>query len=144
MNVAAKAGLAAVAALAIGSSPASAKAMRPAATVSINETQFGFLIGGNVGGGTLTFRGKSYPFKIGGISVGDLGVTKVRGYGEVYDLKTLSRFAGTYTELDASATLGKGEGALRLKNDKGVELDIHTRSKGLQLSAGAGGVKVTM
>ena len=134
----------AAAAVAVLATPASAKPMRPSGTITIDETQFGFLIGGNTGGGTLRFHGKSYPFKIGGISIGDLGVSKVRGYGEVYNLKSIDDFAGTFSKLDASATLGKGEGGLRLKNGAGVELELHTRSKGLQLSAGAGGVKVTL
>ncbi len=136
--------LASTAALVLGGSPLAAKAMRPSGTISIDETQFGFLVGGNIGGGKLMFHGKTYPFKLGGISIGDIGASKVKGMGEVYDLTQVSDFAGTYTKLDASATAGKGSGSLRLKNEHGVTLEISTRSKGLQLSAGAGGVKVTM
>lgn len=116
----------------------------PSGTLTIDETQFGFLLGGNVGGGTLTFHGKAVPFKVGGISVGDLGVTKVRGFGRVYNLTRVADFAGTYTKLDASATLVKGSGALRLKNSHDVIIELDTTSKGLQLSAGAGGVKVSL
>ncbi len=137
-------GLAVAAALAIGTEPTAAKTARPSGTITIDETQFGFLVGGNFGGGKLVYKGKPHQFKIGGISIGDIGASKVRGYGEVYNLKSLSEFAGTYTKLDASATLLKGKGALRLKNEHDVELDLHTRSKGLQLSAGAGDVKVTL
>ena len=136
--------LASTAALVLGGSPLAAKDMRPSGTISIDETQFGFLIGGNIGGGKLMFHGKTYLFKVGGLSIGDIGASKVKGTGEVYDLSKVSDFAGTYTELDASATAGRGSGSLRLKNEHGVTLEISTRSKGLQLSAGAGGVKVTM
>ena len=136
--------IAAAAFAVVAGAPVAAEAMHRSGSIVIDETQFGFLIGGNTGGGTLTFHGKHYPFKIGGISVGDIGVTKVRGAGTVYNLKSASDFAGTYSKLDASATLGKGAGSIRLKNDAGVILEIDTRSKGLQLSAGAGGVKVTM
>lgn len=134
----------ATAALALVGGPATAKTMTPSGTIAIDETQFGFLLGGNVGGGTLKFHGKSYPFKIGGISVGDIGASKVRGSGHVYNLTDVSKFAGTYSKLDASATAVKGAGSLRLQNGDGVILEIDTTSKGLQLSAGAGGVKITM
>ena len=116
----------------------------PSGTVTIDETQFGFLLGGSLGGGKLMFHGKTRAFKIGGISIGDIGASKVKGYGTVYNLTKVEDFAGTYTKLDASATLLKGSGTLRLKNNHDVILDLDTTSKGLQLSAGAGGVKVTL
>jgi hypothetical protein len=116
----------------------------PSGTVTIDETQFGFLLGGSLGGGNLMFHGKTHRFKIGGISIGDIGASKVKGFGTVYNLTKVEDFAGTYTKLDASATLVKGSGALRLKNDHDVILELDTTSKGLQLSAGAGGVKVTL
>ena len=131
------------AAILLASTPLAA-VERPSGTISISQTQFGFLLGGNVGGGSLKFKGKSYKFKIGGISVGKIGVSKVRGYGEVYNLTDVSKFAGTYVAADASATAGKGEGSLRLKNSDGVILQLNTRSKGLELSASGGGVKITL
>lgn len=116
----------------------------PAATVTIDETQFGFLLGGSVGGGSLQFGDKTYPFKIGGMSFGDIGVSHVRGFGRVFNLPRAEAFAGTYTRVGASATLVNGSGLLRLRNKEGVILELDTTSKGLQLSAGAGGVKITM
>lgn len=134
----------ATALLMTGSASLAADAMVPAGTISIDQTQFGFLIGGNTGGGKLHFHGKSHAFKIGGITIGDIGVSKVKASGTVYNLTSLDDFSGTYSVLDASATFVKGSGGLRLKNDKGVILELSTRSKGLQLSAGAGGVKITL
>ena len=116
----------------------------PSATLTINETQFGFLLGGNLGGGTLSYGGTTRRFRIGGISVGDLGVTKVRGFGRVYNLTRVEDFAGTYSKLAVSATLISGSGTLRLKNEHDVVIELDTTSKGLQLSAGAGGVKITL
>jgi hypothetical protein len=112
-------------------------------TIHISETQFGFLLGGNVGSGTLVYKGKSYRFKIGGISVGKIGVAKISGVGKVSNLTDISKFAGTYVAADASATAGKGAGSIKLKNGD-VVLEIDTRSKGLQLSASGGGVKITL
>jgi hypothetical protein len=65
--------------------------------------------------------------------------------GEVYDMKDVAKFPGTYTKFDASATLGGGVGALYLKNENGVVMKLTSRTQGLQLNvASATGVKVTM
>lgn len=97
----------AAAALMLGGTAASAAPRHASGTISIDETQFGFLIGGNTGGGTLHFHGKSYRFKIGGITVGNLSVTHVRGYRKVYNLTDPADLAGTYVDLQASATAAR-------------------------------------
>jgi hypothetical protein len=135
----------AVAAAFAAASPASAAdSMVKAGTISINEAQFGFLIGGSTGGGVLRYHGKSYPFKIGGISIGTIGGSHTEGYGTVYNMASVDQFTGTYSKLAASATFVDGSGSVRLKNGNGVILELHTNSKGLQLSANAGGVDISM
>jgi hypothetical protein len=123
-----------------------AEPKKPDGTVTIEETEFALILGGTVGGGKLTFKGKDYAFKIGGLTAGvNVGVTKMSAAGEVYDLKDVAKFPGTYTKFDASATLGGGVGALYLKNENGVVLKLTSRTQGLQLNvASATGVKVTM
>jgi len=123
-----------------------ADAKKPSGTVTIDETQFAFILGGSVGGGKLTFQGKEYPFKVGGLTAGaNVGVSTMSAAGEVYDLKDISKFPGTYTKLDASITLGGGIGGLHLKNENGVIMRLESRTQGLQLNVGsASGIKVTM
>ena len=73
----------------------------PSGSVTINETQFALIVGGSTGGGVLTYKGKQYPFKITGISLGaNIGVSKLSAVGEVYDLNDISKFAGTFTKLE--------------------------------------------
>lgn len=119
---------------------------KPDGTVTIDETQFAVILGGSVGGGKLTYQGKTYDFKIGGLSAGaNVGVSKMQAAGEVYDLKDVSKFPGMYTKLDASATAGGGVGALHLKNQNGVVMKLTSRTQGVQLNVGsATGVKVEM
>lgn len=123
-----------------------ADAKKPSGTVSIDETQFAFILGGTRGGGTVTFHGKEYPFKIGGITAGaNVGVSKMSAAGEVYDLEDIAKFPGTYTKLDVSITLGGGVGGLRLKNENGVIMRLESRTEGLQLNVGSSsGITVTM
>jgi hypothetical protein len=128
-----------------GSLALAADAKKPVGTVTIQETQFGLIVGGSTGGGTLTFEGKEYPFKLGGLSLGaNVGISKMSAKGEVYDMKNISQFPGTYTKLDATIALGGGMGGLRLKNENGVIMRLESRTKGLQLNIGMSGVTVTM
>ena len=120
-------------------------AKKPSGKVTIDETQFGFILGGSAGGGELTFKGKKYPFKIGGLSVGaNVGVSRMSAVGEVYDLKSVSKFPGPYTKLDASVALGGGVGGLQMKNENGVIMRLESRTQGLQFNLGVSGVTVTM
>jgi len=123
-----------------------ADAKQPVGTVSIEEEQFGLLVGGSKGTGTLVFEGKEYPFQLKGLSAGlNVGVSKMSATGEVYDLENVSQFPGTYTKLDASIALGGGMGGLRLKNDNGVIMTLHSRTQGADLNLGSiTGVTVTM
>ena len=123
-----------------------ADAKQPVGKVSIEEEQFGLILGGTRGGGSLTFEGKEYPFKLTGLSAGlNVGVSKMSATGEVYDLDKVSQFPGTYTKLDASVALGGGMGGLRLKNENGVIMTLHSRTKGLDLNLGTvSGITVTM
>jgi hypothetical protein len=119
---------------------------QPVGEVSIEEEQFGLLLGGSTGGGTLTFQGQEYPFKLKGLSAGlNVGVSKMSAAGEVYDLKDVSQFPGTYTKLEASVALGGGVGGLRLKNENGVIMTLRSRTQGLDLNLGnMTGITVTM
>jgi hypothetical protein len=120
-------------------------AKKPSGKVTIDETQFGFILGGSAGGGKLIFKGRKYPFKIGGLSVGaNVGVSRMSAVGEVYDLKNISKFPGTYTKLDASVALGGGVGGLQMKNENGVIMRLESRTQGLQFNLGVSGVTVTM
>ncbi|MFZ1641250.1 MAG: DUF1134 domain-containing protein [Candidatus Contendobacter sp.] len=119
---------------------------QPVGKVSIAEKQFGLLLGGSTGGGTLTFHGKKYPFKLKGLSAGlNVGISRMSAAGEVYDMKKVSQFPGTYTKLEASVALGGGVGGLRLQNENGVIMNLRSRTKGLDLNLGnVTGLTVTM
>jgi hypothetical protein len=124
-----------------------ADAKKPDGTVAIEETDFAVILGGSVGGGKLTYQGKVHDFKIGGLTAGvNVGLSKMSAVGEVYELKDVAKFPGTYTKFDAAATYGgAGAGALYMKNENGVVMKLTSRTGGLQLNVGsASGVKVTM
>ena len=118
----------------------------PSGTLVIDETQVMLLLGGDMGGGTLLLGDKSYSFKTGGIKIGGLGIHKIHMTGDVYDLNDVADFPGVYFVAEAGATLGdSGTAAIWLKNSKGVTLHMKTsEAKGIALSVGVEGLKITM
>lgn len=115
----------------------------PAASVTIKQVQVAFIGSGAAGGGTLRYRGRSYPLSVGGLGVGGIGASKLTATGEVYGLTNREDFAGAYLQLRAGWAVGdQGKGTLWLKNDKGVTMRLKTRRQGLQLSLGADAVVI--
>lgn len=132
-----------VAALA-GLALAAEKEKTPDATLTLSEGQVAVGIGWSWGKGVLTLKGKDYPFKVGGLSVGDVGITKAEATGTVYNLKKLEDFNGTYVSAAAQATVGVGVGATAMKNKKGVVIHLHPKTKGVNLKLAGEGVKFTL
>ena len=123
---------------------AAEKEKTPDATLTLSEGQVAVGIGWSWGKGVLTLKGKDYPFKVGGLSVLDVGITKAEAEGKVYNLKKLEDFNGTYVSAAAAATLGVGAGATTMKNDKGVVIHLFPKTKGVNLKLAGEGVKFTL
>ena len=123
---------------------AAEKEKTPDATLTLSEGQVAVGIGWSWGKGVLTLKGKNYPFKVGGLSVLDVGITKAEAEGKVYNLKKLEDFNGTYVSAAAEATLGVGAGATTMKNDKGVVIHLFPKTKGVNLKLAGEGVKFTL
>ena len=106
----------------------------PSGTIVIDETQIMWIVGGDIGGGTLHFQGRSYKFKTDGLKLGGFGVNKVKLTGDVYDLKNIADFTGAYGVAEAGVTLGNAsKGDFVMKNDKGVVLHLKSAAQGIAL-----------
>ena len=121
-----------------------AKEEKPDATLKLSEGQVGLGIGWSWGKGVLTFKGKEHPFKVKGLSVGDVGITEAKAEGEVYNLKKLTDFNGNYVSAAAEATVALGAGATAMKNDKGVVIHLLPKTKGVNLKLAGEGVNFTL
>ena len=121
-----------------------AEEKKPDATLKLSEGQVGIGIGWSWGKGVLTYKGKDYPFKVEGLSVGDVGVTKADAVGKVYNLKKMSDFNGTYTSAAAQGTLGGGAGASAMKNQNGVVIELTSTTQGVNVKLAGEGVKLTL
>jgi hypothetical protein len=112
----------------------------PDATLKLSGGSVAVGIGYSWGGGTLTYKGKTYPVEVKGLSVGDVGATQVEASGSVYHLAKLSDFDGNYTAAGAGVTVAGGASATAMKNQNGVVIDLVSTTQGLKFTFAAAGV----
>jgi hypothetical protein len=113
---------------------------KPDATIKLSGGSVAAGVGLSWGSGTLHYEGKSYPIKVTGLSVGDVGVTKIEASGRVFDLKKLDDFDGNYTAVAAGATVAGGAAALAMKNQNGVTVKLLSTTQGVKFALGTAGV----
>jgi hypothetical protein len=117
----------------------------PSASLYIHQVQVAFIGSGEMGGGTLYFQGQSYPFKLGGLGIGGIGISTIDADGWVYNLRRPADFNGVYGQLRSGWSIGQhGSGEMWLKNANGVILRLRARRQGLSLSLGADGMVVRL
>jgi hypothetical protein len=114
------------------------------ATIELKQGQVAVGIGYSWGEGILTYKEKKYPFKVKGLSVVDVGITKATAKGVVYNLKKLEDFEGNYTTVSAEGTIGGGAGATNMNNQNGVTINLISTTKGVNLKLAPSGVEVTL
>ena len=113
------------------------------ATLRLSGGSFALGIGFRWGSGTLTYKGKDYPVKVNGLSIGKVGMTGVSAIGEVFNLKHLQDFNGHYNVGGAGTrgvTLGSGKSGTIMTNQAGVIVRVSATQQGLDVNATGGGV----
>ena len=118
---------------------------QPDATVQMSQIHAAFIGSGSAGHGQLFYRGRVYPFTVGGLGVGGIGASTVEASGNVYNLSNITQFSGTYAQGRyglAAGTLSTGD--LWLQNSSGVVLDLKAKRTGLILSLGGDAVVISM
>ena len=101
-------------------------------------------IGYTWGDGALRYGARTYKFSVNGVSIADVGYSKVTGRGRVYNLKRLQDFSGTYVAATGEATVGNGIGGQVLRNGNGVEIRIDQVTKGARLQGSADGIRLAL
>ncbi len=119
-----------------------AQEKQPEAYLELTETSVAIGVGYSWGEGTLLYQDKKYPVEVKGVSVIDVGVTKARAFGKIYNLKKLDDFNGNYTSASAEGTLVGGAGAATMKNQNGVVMDLFSTTRGLNLKLAPSGVSL--
>lgn len=113
-------------------------------TLTLSEGSVAAGIGWSWGKGTLSYQGKTYPVKVEGLTVGEVGITRATATGKVSNLKKVEDFSGTFTAGSAGATVGGGAEATIMKNQNGVVVELKSTTQGASLKLGAQGLKLSL
>ena len=125
--------------------PEAVAGLAPNGTVVMSEVQAAFLGSGGGGTGTLYYGGRKYPFTVGGLGVGGIGASSIDATGEVYKLRSLADFPGSYVQGRYGFAVGQeSSGDLWLQNGAGVIMHLRARRTGLMLSLGGDAVVISM
>ena len=130
--------------LAAGAGAALAQDGRVDGRLQFSSTSFGLLFGYSQGDGSLEFEGKNYPFTVSGVKAATIGVSKVDALGQVYRLREIADFSGTYVNIEGGFTLMQGGGSAMLRNEKGVTIFLQNVQYGLDLTFGGGGLSIAL
>jgi len=76
--------------------------------------------------------------------VHSLGVARAEATGEVFNLKRIEDFDGTYTAVSVEGTLAGGAGTTVMQNGNGVVIELFTTTEGLNLKLAPEGVRLTI
>ena len=113
--------------------------------VRVVFTKGGFIIGVGGGHGVLSFRGRHYPFRVSGMSIGaTIGASTTNLVGHALNIRSPGDIAGNYGTIGAGGALAVGAGGVQLQNEKGVILQLHGAKVGVELSAAVGGVQIAL
>ena len=117
-----------------GPSEASIRGLKPSGTVTMTQA---FLVGSGAGGGTLTFRGRAYPFTLIGSLIGPGAISTMQASAEVYKLRDVSQFSGPWIQgTGRLAVSTKATGEIWLENRNGVVMRLSAAQAGLTFSSG--------
>jgi Cu/Ag efflux protein CusF len=118
-------------------------APKVSATLELETTSVAVGVGVQWGHGTLTlYDGSTHKVKINGLSVVDLGVSKVKASGEVFNLVELVDLNGTFFAGQAGIALGPGRSATAMKNANGVVIQLKSSQKGARLTLAPEGLTI--
>jgi hypothetical protein len=121
--------------------------LRLAGNIAFNTKSVGFIVGVEWGSGTVTLRGgRVIHLRVRTLKAGMIGLEAVQAAGRVYNLdpRRPGDVAGTYASIGGGLTVGGGIGAQRMKNEKGVIIEIDETAQGLAAKIAGAGVAIEL
>ena len=105
----------------------------------------GLIVGAGGGRGVLTYRGRDYPFRVSGLSLGvTAGASVSRLQGRASGINQVNDFAGTYSAVGFGAALVGGAGGVHVRNEKGVTIALQGPKAGVEFAANLGGIRISL
>jgi hypothetical protein len=117
---------------------------KPSGSVTIESKSVALGVGVSWGDGKLSYQGKTHTFSVKGLSVVDVGISKVSARGKVFHLNRLEDFAGIYAAAQAGAAVGGGMSAVALRNQNGVVLELTSTQTGIKFTLAGEGIEVKL
>ena len=114
------------------------------ATLTLSDGSVAAGIGFSWGKGTLAYAGKTYPVKVEGLSVGEIGISRATARGTVSNLTKLDDFSGNYVAVGGGATAAGGADVALMKNQNGVVIELRSTTQGASLKLAAEGLRLTL
>jgi hypothetical protein len=136
--------LAAIAAFASAVPATSALAQAPG-YVRVKLVKAGLMVGAGGGSGVLTYRGRNYPFRVSGLSLGvTAGASVSRLEGWASGIRQVSDFAGTYSSVGGGGAFLGGFGGVQLGNEKGVKIALQGPKAGMEFAANLSEIRISL
>jgi hypothetical protein len=125
---------------------ASVQPAAPDARIELINWRLGAVGIASWGRGVLIRDGERHPFRLRAVGAGGVGVARVRASGEIYNLRRLEDFPGTYGKLRAGTAVPGADvpGALWMVNARGVQMLLSPQQAGLALHVGVDAVLIEM
>lgn len=125
-------------------SPGVSLADEPDGTITYTGGSAALGIGFSWGQGILHFKGMDYPFKVNGLSIADVGASKIQATGTVWHLSSIEQFPGNYTAAKAGVTVAGGGGGTAMQNQNGVVIQMGATTQGLQFTLAPSGIAIAL
>jgi hypothetical protein len=92
----------------------------------------------------VIYQGASRAFKLSGVSIVDVGASRITASGVVYNLTRLQDFSGNYATVSAGLTVAGGGSVVVLRNQHGVVIKLLATAEGLRFNLSADGVNIKL
>ena len=112
----------------------------PSGKVEITAITIAAGFGATWGDGTLTLQdGSTHKFSMENVKVVGAGLSTVEAEGNVYNLKRIQDFEGSYyTVGEVGMAIGFGVSGLTMKNENGVVINLKATQVGINFTLGLG------
>lgn len=125
--------------------PATSSLAQAPGYVRVKLVKAGLIAGGGGGSGVLTYRGRNYPFRLSGVSLGvTAGASLSRLEGWASGITQVSDFAGTYSSVGGGGAIVGGFGGVQLRNENGVTIALQGPRAGMEFATNLSVVRISL
>jgi hypothetical protein len=113
------------------------------ARIDMQIGKIGLIVGFSGGSGTVYLHGRSYPVRVGGVSIGpSLAFSYIDLTGTVFDLRSIEDLYGIYTAGSAGLAVVVGGKVATLSNSRGITMEVRGNTVGVEFSLDLSGISI--